>query len=86
MDGSASLIVPASVLRTAAEGRSCLQCRFHGKEGADVVCRRYPPQVTVLLVPAPPPRVGQFSPQPFSTYPPVQPSHPCGEWARATDT
>jgi hypothetical protein len=71
------LVIPASV---AAGQRNCRRCRHHGVEGTDVVCRRFPPQVTVVLVPAPPPRVGQLAPQPFATFPPVVPEHPCGEF------
>lgn len=78
---SAPLIIPASVIRAApSEGQSCRGCRWHAVEKPDVVCRRYPPQVTVLMVPAPPPRVGQLQPMPFATFPPVNPDAPCGEW------
>lgn len=70
------LIIPASIIR---RGRSCHQCR-HSAEENGLVCRRYPPQVTVLMVPAPPPRVGQMMPQPFATFPPIDPDRPCGEW------
>lgn len=61
--------------------RTCRLCRHHGVEGSDVVCRRYPPQVTVVLVPQGAPRVGQLAPQPFATFPPVVPEHVCGEFA-----
>ncbi len=82
------LIVPASVLRArdVLGARSCLQCVHHAKEGTDSVCRRYPPQVTVILVPQPPPRVNQLAPQPFATFPPVVPAHPCGEWVARLDS
>ncbi|GBQ28700.1 hypothetical protein HLH34_15280 [Gluconacetobacter azotocaptans] len=76
----AGLIIPAGV-RPGAAARSCRQCRFHGLEGPDVVCRRYPPQVTVVMVPQPAPRAGQLAPQPFATFPPVVPEHVCGEFA-----
>ncbi|ACI52211.1 hypothetical protein Gdia_2466 [Gluconacetobacter diazotrophicus PA1 5] len=46
-----------------------------------MVCRRFPPQVTVVLVPQAAPRVGQLAPQPFATFPPVVPEHVCGEFA-----
>lgn len=78
------LILPAGLRAPAprvAAGRSCLACKHHASEAGDVVCRRYPPQVTVVLVPQPAPRAGQLAPQPFATFPPVVPEHVCGEFA-----
>lgn len=78
---SIPFIIPANVARAAVgDARSCRTCRWHATEQQDVVCRRYPPQVSVLMVPAPPPRVGQLQPAPFATFPPVNPEAPCGEW------
>jgi hypothetical protein len=74
------LVIPAHV---GMARRTCRFCRHHGVEGNDVVCRRYPPQVTVVLVPQGAPRVGHLAPQPFATFPPVVPEHVCGEFARA---
>ncbi|WP_043458947.1 hypothetical protein [Gluconacetobacter diazotrophicus] len=80
------LILPTNLVAPAARGsvasaRTCRQCRHHAVEAGDVVCRRFPPQVTVVLVPQAAPRVGQLAPQPFATFPPVVPEHVCGEFA-----
>lgn len=73
------LLIPSGI---PTGRKTCNECAFHGNEGPDVVCRRFPPQVTVLLVPAPAPRTG-MAPMPFATFPPVTPEHICGEF-RAT--
>jgi hypothetical protein len=70
---SQSLIVPRHVTEAqAAPKRLCGDCRHLQAEGAvnEFVCTESPPQVTVILTPAPAPRAGQLMPQPFATYPP----------------
>lgn len=74
----AGLVIPAHL---GPARRTCRQCRHHGVEGMDIVCRRFPPQVTVVLVPQGAPRAGQLAPQPFATFPPVVPEHVCGEFS-----
>ena len=64
---------------------TCGDCRFALKETAALKCRRYPPQVTILLIPVAGAvmRAGQqqVTPQGLSDYPSVAPGHPaCGEW------
>ena len=59
---------------------SCSRCRFASKDGSDISCRANPPQVTIVMVPAPPPRVGQLMPQPFATFPLVRPDMWCGQF------
>ncbi len=67
-----TLIVPRFTPRTDAKRTVCGDCDYLQPEGAagEFVCTESPPQVTVILTPAPPPRVGQLMPQPFCTYPP----------------
>jgi hypothetical protein len=59
---------------------SCSRCRFASAQGGDLVCRANPPQVTVVMVPAPPPRVGNLMPQPFATFPLVRSDMWCGQF------
>ena len=59
----------------------CKVCRWMWMDGHDMVCRRYPPQVSIIMLPAPPPRVGQMMPQVLAAFPVVQEAMWCGEWA-----
>lgn len=78
-DMSNALIIPREIA-TSLTGEACSSCRFsHTDETSDLVCRKHPPQVTVLLVPAPPPRVGMM-PAPFCTFPIVRADYWCGDW------
>jgi hypothetical protein len=70
---SQTLIVPRHVTEAQANPkRVCGDCRFLHQEGAvsEFVCTESPPQVTVILAPAPAPRAGQLVPMPFASYPP----------------
>ena len=67
----------------SAPSETCGQCRFAWMEGRELVCRRNPPTVTVLMVPAPPPRVGQLMPQQMVTVPMVLATHWCGEFQKS---
>lgn len=80
------LILPASLLRSATAEATCLDCRWYLAEGRQHLCRRFPPQVTVIMVPAPPPRAGQLMPQPFATYPLIDPKIPCGEFKAKSES
>lgn len=60
----------------------CKACFFVFQEPGDLVCRINPPQVTIVLVPAPAPRVNQLIPQAFAAFPSVKPDMWCGKWAR----
>jgi len=77
------LILPRAVAPAPVE--SCGNCRFaHVDQTKDRVCRKLPPQVSILLVPqrvavAHPTSIG-VSPQPFATFPPVNPEMWCGAW------
>ena len=62
------------------QAQSCAVCRFAWFEGKELVCRRNPPTVTVLMVPAGPLRPGQLMPQQMVTVPMVLASHWCGEF------
>lgn len=64
----------------SAPVESCGRCRFAWMEGKELVCRRNPPTVNVLLVPAGPLRPGQLVPQQMVTVPMVIASHWCGEF------
>ena len=76
---STGLIVPRDVV-AKMRAQSCSNCRFFNKLGdGDQECRRRVPQSTVLMIPAPPPRM-DFMPRPFSSFPLVQPDQWCGEW------
>ena len=82
MNNGTPLILPRSLLPKPA--RTCADCRYVGYDGKQALCRRYPPQVSVLMTPAPPPRVGAMMPQPFATYPPIDITSPCGEYEFAS--
>lgn len=77
---SQTLVLPPSVAAKLAD--SCGQCVYrHQDTDRDIVCRRFPPQMSILLVPMPPPRAGQMGPQPFASYPPVHDAmRACGEF------
>lgn len=59
---------------------SCATCRFSHRSHGDLLCRRNPPQLSVVLGPAPPPRVDQMMPLPFCGFPPVNDRMWCGEY------
>lgn len=67
-----TLIVPRHVAEAAKPRKRCGDCDHLQQDGKadEFVCTESPPQVTVILTPCPPPRVGQLMPQPFATYPP----------------
>lgn len=78
---STTLIVPRDIL-AKAHAQSCENCRFMHKlppPDPDRECRKAHPQMTVLMIPAPPPRMG-IMPRPFSSFPLVHPDQWCGEW------
>lgn len=64
-----ALIVPRSA---QVKKLICGDCDHLHAEGAvnEFVCTESPPQVTVIMTPAPAPHVGKLMPQPFATYPP----------------
>ena len=86
MDDSAVIDIPPSIIRNGK--RTCAECLFHFHDAEGHWCRRYPPQVSVLMVPLPNSVRVQgatpVGPKPFSTYPPIDPAAPCGEFALAT--
>ena len=69
---------------------TCSKCRHSFGDTGDLVCRRYPPQQTIVMVPQQgPARLGPrgpeqqvgFSPQPFSSFPICRPDQVCGEFS-----
>lgn len=76
MSQGTGLVLPAYV-----GADSCRSCRFSTIEVNDRVCRRYPPQVTILLTPAPAPHTGTML-QTFSSFPVVQDMAWCGQFER----
>jgi hypothetical protein len=68
--------------------RACEACRFSAMEKPDLVCRRYPMQVTFLVVPSEvivgtpngPRRVMQARAVPHSAFPVMQRDQWCGEF------
>jgi|HubBroStandDraft_1064217.scaffolds.fasta_scaffold12997_5 hypothetical protein len=75
-----------STLKPLRHTVQCGGCKYIGKESTVYKCRRYPPQVTIVLVPIQSPvarhNAMQVAPQAFSDYPTVTLDHPgCGEWA-----
>lgn len=62
---------------------TCGRCRHSFVVQGDMVCRRFPPQMSIVLVPAPPPRVGQMMPTPLAGWPPVNATSSCGEFQMA---
>ncbi len=79
MEDQAPLKLPASLMPKKAE--ACGSCRFVWMEGAELACRRYPPGVQVVMVPAPAPRVGQMMAQQMIVIPSVRPDFWCGEYS-----
>lgn len=79
MSDTAALVLPETLnaLRPA-----CQRCRWVFREG-DMVCRRNPPQSTIIMVPAPPPRVGQMQPMTLAAFPTVHKDMFCGEFKLA---
>jgi len=78
---SGGLIVPRDIV-AKMHAQACNNCRFMHKlppPDPDLECRRRVPQATVLMVQAPPPRMGAM-PRPFSSFPLVHPDQWCGEW------
>lgn len=73
-----TLILPPMAAVVRAE--NCGNCRYRFKDTqGDNECRRHAPQVSVLLVNAPAPRVGML-PAPFSSFPLIRLEQFCGEW------
>jgi hypothetical protein len=66
-----------------SRGETCQACRCVWMEGNELVCRRYPPTVQIILVPAPAPRVGQMMAQQMAMLPPTRPDGWCGEFSPA---
>lgn len=76
----------STTLKSLRQTIQCGGCKYLGKESAVYKCRRYPPQVTIVLVPVHSavtrPGAMQAAAQAFSDYPTVTLDHPgCGEWA-----
>jgi len=61
-------------------GKSCRSCEFMVLIGKGIFCRRYPPMAFGLVTPGPQGRPA-FTVQ--SSYPPVNPELPCGEYQRS---
>lgn len=59
---------------------TCATCRFVLRDGKEMVCRRNPPTLNVVIVPAPPPRVNALMPMPISGFPPVNDGMWCGAY------
>lgn len=77
---SSTLIVPHDIVVRMLD-QACATCRFSWKDPTgDLNCRKNPPQTTVILTPAPPPRAG-LMPMPFSTFPIVRADYWCGQWS-----
>lgn len=58
----------------------CGNCHFRFQNGQDLHCRRHPPQQTILVLPAPAPRVNQIMQVPYAGFPPVKAHEWCGDW------
>ena len=76
---SQTLVLPPSVVTKLYD--TCSACQFrHQDTDRDIVCRRYPPAVSIVMVPAPPPRTG-IAPMPIASYAPVRDDmRACGEF------
>ena len=73
-------------------GRACRACRWSCKDGADLTCRRAPPQMTHLAIPVMAPAhsgllgrggpngVPQLAIQVYASWPVVRPDQWCGEF------
>ena len=70
---------------------SCAKCRHSHGDTGDLVCRRFPPQQSIVMVPqqvrATLGPQGQqamaLAPQPFSGFPICRPDQVCGEFSLA---
>ena len=67
---------------------TCGSCKYYILHRGSSECRRFPPQVTVLLIPVqrgmalPGANGPSLQPSPVAAFPPVGPDeHWCGEWA-----
>jgi hypothetical protein len=68
--------------------RACGACKYSAEEKPDLVCRRFPPQVTFLVVPSEvivgtpngPRRVMQARAVPHSAFPTMQRDQSCWEF------
>jgi hypothetical protein len=68
--------------------KACSKCQFSAEEKPDLVCRRYPMQVTFLVVPRQimipgphgPRAAVQPCPVPHSAFPVMRPDQWCGEF------
>lgn len=70
------LILPAGT--APQHGDCCPKCRYSAKQEGDLICRRFPPQATIMMVPAPPPRLGAVELKTFCSFPLVNPDFWCG--------
>lgn len=61
---------------------ACQRCKWMFRDG-EMVCRRNPPQSTIMMVPAPPPRAGQMVPMTLAAFPTVHKDMFCGEFRLA---
>ncbi len=63
---------------------SCQRCRHHVTlESSTLVCRRFPPSVSIIAVPQRSIAGDMLVPQPFSTWPTVPADANCGEFSPA---
>lgn len=86
-DEAQQIIIPTFKLPTTKRlERACAACHYSVKEGADIVCRRMPPQLTFLALPSQtPPGLGRpagvsLAIQHFCGFPIVQKDQWCGEF------
>lgn len=59
---------------------SCVQCQFSARLGQDLVCRRYPPTASVVVLPRQTLQGVQMQPQPITSWPMVRSDDACAEF------
>jgi hypothetical protein len=63
---------------------ACSSCKFFSPDASE--CHRFPPQVSVVMLPTPQNRMAltttpAFSPSPVACFPPTDPTNLCGEYS-----
>ena len=77
-------IKPISALAKSKKATgACLDCRWSTHHGNDLECRRFPPQLSIILVPGK--VANHVKPESFTGYPVVQPDLWCGEFQATAD-
>jgi hypothetical protein len=83
-----SIVDMAGLATAMGKAQTCATCRFMWALGPSLVCRRFPPVSTIIMVPDPQQRVigpgmQALRPEQICSLPQVQQGAWCGEWQKA---